>query len=79
MTERKPFGIAKRHALADCRQAEVPDGEAVEADAAAEGDVAAAEAPGHLVDAETARVERYPAVDRLRASAAARNAAAARR
>ncbi len=39
--------------------------EAVEADAAAEGDVAAAQAPGHLVDAEAARVERYPAVDRF--------------
>ena len=61
----EPFGIANRHALAGRREAQVAEREAVEADAAAEGDVAAAQTPGHLVDADAARVERHPAVDRL--------------
>ena len=59
------FGIADRHALANRRQVQVAERKAVEPDAPAEDDVATAEPAGHLVDADAARVERDPSVDRF--------------
>ncbi len=58
-------GVADRHAFAGRREADRSKREAVEADAAAERDVAAAETSGHLVDADAAGIERDGAVDRL--------------